>query len=731
MAVDMSKFIGRFVEESRERIAQLIAGIGAFDIAEAREGEGSAVGGVDELFRAAHTIKGSAKMLGQAGIGETAHRLEDLLDALRSGRLKTSSEAIQALYRGADGLSSLVERLASGEKNPPADEAVLKALAAVIGTEEASPEVESREKAAAPVGSIAALAATEASTVQAQIVPESVRVRIEKLDELVRLTGEALAARAQALSRSAELAAIEHMAFPATASDTDRLRMIRERIGQYRRKLRADALAREDLDGELHAAALAMRMLPLSIVFEPAARMAREIARSLGKEIECAVSGEGIELDRQIIDRLGEPLLHLLRNAIDHGIEAPELRESKGKPRRGRIGLSARRAEGSVYIEVSDDGGGLDIEAIREKALRVKIVTPDKAATLSTREISDLIFLPGFSTSPMITDLSGRGVGLDVVRKTVVESLKGTIFVDSTPGTGVSFRLRLPPTLAIMRVLFARSGEAIFAFASHDVTGVVDIDPKAILDIAGGKAAIIRNEFVPVMALAEALSLPETSEAFSRSGGQAGADAGLRLLVVNDGSERLALAIDSLVDEREAVVKPLPPHMRGVSLVSGIVTIGSNELICLLNAPALVGSARRERVSSPARDSAVASRARKAEILVIDDSLNTREIERDVLESHGYRITLAEDGTDGLAKALAKKFDAVLTDVEMPGLDGFALTERLRAEEAYRDAPIVILTSRSREEDRRRGIRAGADAYIVKGDFEQGGLLETLRSLGL
>ncbi len=741
MAVDLRKFVERFIEEARERLGILMEGIRALD------GGAPVQDGIDTMFRAVHTIKGSARMLGQKGIGETAHGLEDLLDAIRRG-FPASPDTVKLLYRAADGLSALVERLAGGEERPPADKVILEGIEAALAAPkgetgptplrgarpEPGPAPEGADATATRLDGAAAqsgeagprpleAARTGGATEGSPRLSDSVRVKVDKLDELARLASESLAARARMETRLAELASIEKTVFPASVEAPERLRLLRERIGRFRKELRAELLSREAVEGELHRAVLAMRMLPLSIVFEPAARMAREIALSLGKEIECVVSGSDIELDRQIIDRLGEPLLHLIRNAIDHGIEETSLRAASGKPPRGRIGISARQAEGSVLIEVGDDGAGLHLEAIRDKALRARLIEPDKAATLSAREIADIIFRPGFSTSPIVTDLSGRGVGLDAVRSTVVEGLKGSIGVESAPGKGVRFILRLPPSLAVMRVLFARTGSATFGFAAQDVSAVIDIDEGGVIEVAGGRVANIRDEFVPLVSLAETLALPAEKSRGPRR-------AGLRLVVVNDGSERLAFTIDELEDEREVVVKPLPAHMRSLALVSGMIATGSNELVCLLNAPALVGRTRAARLGTQPGDSGKAEE-RQAEILIVDDSLNTREIERDVLEAHGYRITLAEDGLDGLAKALGRRFDAVLTDVEMPRMDGFALTERLRAEEAYHDAPIIILTSRSRDEDRRKGIRAGADAYIVKGDFDQGSLLETLRSLGI
>lgn len=738
MAPDLKKFLGRFVEEARERLAGLRGGLRAL------EGGSADRETLDALFRSAHTIKGSAKMLGQGGIGETAHSLEDLLEALRSEKLSADEALLAGLRRGTEALAELVERLAGGEERPAADTAALAAMAGLLAPARLPSTAEVREPAeadegaegssarpghAAPPPSVAAK--TETAPLPPSAAPktetaprsglggESVRVRLAKLDEMLRLSGEALAARARTAARLEELASIERMAFPAGMGEAERLRAFRERLGRFRRELRADFLAREDLETELHGAALALRMLPLSLVFEPTERMARELGRELGKELDCLCEGGEIELDRELIDGLGEPLLHLVRNAIDHGIEDPGRRESLGKSRRGRLRIGARQAEGSVIVEVEDDGGGLPLEAIRDKALRLRLLEPERAAGLGPRELAELIFLPGLSTSPIVTELSGRGVGLDAVRKAVVEGLRGGIAVETEAGRGTRFSLSLPPTLASMRVLFVRASGRDFAFAARDVAGILSLGEEELFTVAGGRAAVFRDEFVAVAKLGERLGLPSPAR-------PSPAGTRLRLLVLDEGSERLALEIDELLDEGEAVVKPLPPQLRGLGPAAGFIERGDGALLCLLNARALLRASRETRVGAPGP-----GEAGGAEILIVDDSLNTREIERDVLEAHGYRITLAEDGAEGLELALARRFDAVLTDVEMPRMDGFELTARLRAEEAYRDAPIVILTSRSREEDRRRGVRAGADAYIVKGDFDQGSLLETLRGLGL
>jgi CheY-like chemotaxis protein len=348
---------------------------------------------------------------------------------------------------------------------------------------------------------------------------------------------------------------------------------------------------------------------------------------------------------------------------------------------------------------------------------------------MSDQEVVDLIFLPGFSTSAIITDISGRGVGMDVVKQSIVDDLQGAVSVETRPGAGTTFALRLPLSLAMMRVLLVEVAGLPFGFTAQYVTELIRVPHAEMLTVAQRQAVIIRNEFVPVVPLADLLAIPQRNLPRNPSAATQPAPGrlGMLLVVVRVRNEKLALAVDELQDERDMVIKPLPAHMRRLPTVSGMVVTGRNELVSVLHAPALLELARRAR--GPAAPAEVAGEGGGYRVLVVDDSLNTREIEKDVLEAWGYRVTLAEDGLDGLRKARAGEFDAVLTDVEMPNMDGFTLTARLREEEKYRDTPIVIITSREKEEDKRRGIQVGADAYIVKGDFEQGSLVDTLRSL--
>jgi len=311
--------------------------------------------------------------------------------------------------------------------------------------------------------------------------------------------------------------------------------------------------------------------------------------------------------------------------------------------------------------------------------VRKGFLTEEKAAALSEQEVVDLIFLPGFSTSPIITDISGRGVGMDVVKRCIVDDLRGVVNVESRPGAGTTFTLRLPLSLAMMRVLLVEVGGIPFGFSAQYVAELLRMPHSELLNVAERQAVIIRNEFVPVVTLEDMLRIPPQH---IRNTSRSKKIEGLLLLVVRLRSEKLAFVVDDLLDERDMVIKPLPEHMRRLTMVSGMVTTGKNELVDILHVPVLFDMARSARGEALRHRAETAPDQNEAplRVLVVDDSLNTREIEKDVLEAHGYLVTLAEDGLDGLRKAQSEDFDAVLTDVEMPNMDGFTLTERLRQE---------------------------------------------------
>ncbi len=447
MAIDPKRFIGMFVADSRDNLVRLGDGLTALA---ANTGDAEVI---NTLFRAAHTIKGSARMIKLTTVTETAHKLEDVLGALRDGQIAVTPRLIDLMSKAADALSSLVDRVADGQELPPPDADLCAALtqASTLDGDAPAPVV------AAPPVAIHAPPVESSSDVQFR-APDTVRLHLSKLDDLIKLMAE-LNASHNRLMQWLSAIKIEEKCLAAGDSNTNTLVDHRRWLHGFFGGLRDDVLAQGLLMTELGGVALSMRMLPLSWTFEPATRLVRELSRSLGKPVECVASGSEIELDRHVIDRLSDPLVHILRNCIDHGIESPADRVAAGKPAQGRIHLSARQDGAAVIIEISDDGGGIPLDRVRAKAVQKGLVDAERAQGLSEAQLIDLIFLPGFSTSAIITDLSGRGVGMDVVKKTILDELRGIVTVETRAGQGTLFRIRLPVSLSMMRVLVCQSGD--------------------------------------------------------------------------------------------------------------------------------------------------------------------------------------------------------------------------------------------------------------------------------
>jgi two-component system chemotaxis sensor kinase CheA len=719
MVIDLSKFIRRFIEETRDHLDRFRDGLNHLDQGTVSKDI------IDELFRAAHTIKGSARMLKLASIAELAHYLEDALSALRENHALFNPSLSHLFHQTITALDEMVRLLATHEQAddlPPCDKALCQQLTnAAQGQLAASPPpapvIEPPSKPTADQSATAA--PPEASPKIATVtLSETVRIRLTHLDALINLIGDIVSQHERLRLWSYK---IDHLG----QDHSEPLpRPWQSMIHDAAKMMKEDMQHQQMLIEQLHDNALALRLLPLAIVFEPVAHLIRDLAQSIGKQVRCQIDGAHIELDRQMIDQLADPLVHLLRNAIDHGIETPERRRARGKPLQGQLHLRARQEGSSVVIEISDDGGGISLAAIREKVVRKGLLTVEQAAKIADHDLLEYIFLPGFSTNQLITDLSGRGVGMDVVKQCIVNNLHGSIDIRTDLHKGTTFALRLPLSLAMMRVLLVMAAGHLLAFTAQYIVGLARVTPDSLLTIADRHAVIIGNEFIPVFDLAALLKLPPVIPEYQYHGKPEPV-----FVIIQIRQDKFALQVDQLVDERDMVIKALPEHLRRLPLVAGMVSTPDQTLVSILHLPKLLHLARHLRYQPPATTSAATATASAWHLLVVDDSLNTREVEKEVLEAHGYRVTLAKDGLDGLTKALAQSFDAILTDVEMPNMDGFTLTERLRQESQYQSTPIVIVTSRETEQDKQRGVQVGADAYILKGDFDQNNLITTLHAL--
>jgi chemotaxis protein histidine kinase CheA/CheY-like chemotaxis protein len=784
MAIDLMKFLARFIEEAREHINGLNQGLLSL---EKNPGDTEVL---NAIFRAAHTLKGSSRMMKLMPISEVAHKLEEVLEGLRSGRIKLSKELSNILFEGIDVLSDMVEKTASGAhlsddtqairsaleraahdgpvlvkaSGAPADrgETEKRAAANAIGAcgsedsseglsdsagvaissaqpSPASPPVEPPGPSPLP-SSRAAVREDDVrprddrpAATRAKGLDHTIRVNTEKLDGLIKLAGEMVSTHGLLKQRLLEIKKMENVARKCVelsahvgngngaavqAETVQSMRSLHRGLKQLVLSVTDDVNVQEHLTLDLQENALCMRMLPLSTLFDSFRRVVRDLSASLEKEINFITEGGETELDKKMIEKLGDPIIHMIRNGIDHGIETPEERLEAGKPAEGTLRLSACYEGESVLIELSDDGAGIWLEKLKDGCRRKRIFDDNTLNAMQESELVNLIFYPGFSTSEIITDISGRGVGMDVVKRNIVEHLKGSIQVETKEGKGTTFRIRLLLTLAIMHVLLVSVSGMVLALPASSVSEVVRVAESEIIDVVDKKAARVREQIIPVVNLHDVLELPRAPVANER---------GLLILIVAVGGERLGLVVDALLNEENVVMKPLPPHMQDIRLVSGVTTSGGNEVINVLNISEVFEAARDMKYVKRAEGSGKRETG-AINILVVDDSLNTREIEKSILESYGYSVTMAADGMEALEKTAGFRYDVIVTDVEMPRLDGFSLTERLRKDDMYKDTPIILVTSRDRESDKRRGIQVGANAYIVKGAFDQSNLVDTIRN---
>lgn len=709
-----SPFLSGFVQEARERIDRLNQGLLALEAnPEDREA-------FQEVVREAHTLKGAARMVGLPSIGALAHKMEDILAMVERGRTSLQGSLFDRLFEALDLLSQRVERIARGEGEAPDLEEACRRLEAAL-EEQGVPEVAPQREEVRPVY---------------QLLPErregTIRIALEKLDRLSNLVVESAVERMQAAEGRRGLQGLlllakqagrrwselrEKLLREGTAEAVrtyeDLERRLQEGLARLFEELEEAAVREDLLSEELRHEVMAIRMQPLNTVFQAFPRAVRDLARGFGKEVELVIKGGETELDTRIIEGLGEPLLHLLRNAIDHGLEPPGEREALGKGRRGKVAITASQRGGRVFIEVEDDGRGIDLRTVREAAVRRRLLSPEEAFSLSDAEALELIFLPGFSTSRLITDVSGRGVGMDVVRA-ALRRLKGSVSVETSLGEGTKVVLDLPLTLAMLRALLLQAGGQVFALSASSVEQVVQVEASDIRRVEGREAFRFEGQTVPLVHLGALLGLVgEVGETFP-------------VVVVASSGRRIGFAVDHVLDEAEIVVKDLGSYLGKVANVSGATILGSGEVALILDASELCEAAKGLPELRPSLLKEKALKEAPPSILLVEDSLIARDLERNILEAAGYQVEVAVDGIDALEQLEAGEFQLVVTDIEMPRMDGFELVARIRAKERWKDLPVVVVTAKESAEDRRRGIEVGADAYILKSAFDQGSLLEII-----
>ncbi len=473
---------------------------------------------------------------------------------------------------------------------------------------------------------------------------------------------------------------------------------------------------------ELQANMKKIRMLPLSAIFDGFPRMVRDIASHQGKEISLLISGEETELDKKVLDGIKPSLIHILRNCIDHGIEGPEVRVALGKQRAGTIRVSALHEADHVVITVEDDGRGLDIDQIKQTALKKGLISRDDLERMTDKEILNIVFMNGYSTSPVVTDVSGRGIGLDIVRRDIT-NLKGRVILTSQKNEGTKFTLALPLTIAIIQVLLVEVQDMIFALPMLPITESVKINSDDLSTLEGRMAILLREHIVPLVRLNEVLELPPARKTNGKTNKE------MTVVIAASLDSRVGFIVDRIVGEEEVFIKSLGKHLGKVKNVSGAIIMPTGDVVVVLDVADLIAHSVLSLPEVRGKEQAHEARRKEKRILVVEDAFSTRELEKSILETHGYLVDTAVDGLDALERMTGTHYDLIVSDIEMPRMDGFELCRTLKKKEGYKDIPFVMVTALQREEDKRRGIEVGAAAYIVKTAFEQTGLLDTIERL--
>jgi two-component system chemotaxis sensor kinase CheA len=464
-------------------------------------------------------------------------------------------------------------------------------------------------------------------------------------------------------------------------------------------------------------------MLPAASLLEIFPKVVRDLARDRGKEVELVTRGGDTEIDRRILEEIKDPLLHLVRNAVDHGIEKPEVRLSEHKPRRGTVMLAVTPKSGNaVEIIITDDGAGIDAQKVRAAALKTGAVSQEEAQRLSEGEALSLIFRSGISTSPIITDISGRGLGLAIVEEKV-EKLGGTLSLESRPNAGTTFRIRVPLTLATFRGILVRAGESLFILPTINVRRVFKVNEEEIKTVENKETILCDDQLISLVRLDSVLGLPPRSVTGERRDY-------VHAVVLGSADKRIAFLVDEILDEQEILVKSLGRQLSRVRNIAGATLLGTGQVVPILNVSDLMKSAVKVSTSrGRAATAAEKAATKRKSILVAEDSITARTLLKNILESAGYVVKTTVDGADALTELKAGSYDLLVSDVEMPRMSGFELTEKLREDKRLAELPVVLVTSLDSREDRERGIDVGANAYIVKSSFDQSNLLETVRRM--
>lgn len=730
------KLLATFQVEHNEHVKYIREGLAGFEAS-------SAPPDLDEMFRRAHSLKGAARAVDLRPLENLAHRLETLFARIREGALPLEPRIVKVIYHVLDASEDWLAAR-GGAQAPPEPAAALAAIDALLGTF-ARPQAVAKtpvEPAERP--------APAAPAPVAQI--ESLRVNAESLDRIVSSAGQLLT---ETLRQNHVTSELRHMSqqLTDTAGERDRARKAGARVFQqldsapelaaaarYVNYLdhqvnvlskqlstalqlqKQNAWALRSLAGELQREVRQARMVPAGNVFDSFRKMTRDLAREAEKAVDVHMSGLQVEADRIVLQALKDPVMHILRNAVSHGLETEAERKASGKRPEGRIDLAVEVRGNELTITVDDDGRGVNLARVSEIAIRKGLIAESDLAARPPEELMRLILLPGFSTSRSVTELSGRGMGLSVVAQAVAR-LQGAVDIGASKNGGTRITLSAPLSVASHRLLLVGCQDRTFAIPLHGIARLRRLTLAEVRTVEGRPVVDIDGDHLPIVSLGHLLNASEAKVSVNQNS--------LCVIEMRAGTRRLAVAVDAFLSERDAIIKDLPAPADGNPRVSGGVLLEDGSVCLVLNPTELVEGFRESSDALVlATDSEPAPREDTSlEILVVDDSLTTRTLEKSVLEAHGYQVAIAVDGLDALNYLRSGSVGLVISDLQMPRLDGFGLIEEMKRDPRLARIPVIFVSSVENPEDQARGMTLGADAYIVKRKFEQQQLLDTIRQV--
>jgi chemotaxis protein histidine kinase CheA/ActR/RegA family two-component response regulator len=740
MAIDREKFIQKYIDEGLEILFKVEALV--FDIKNGISVEDD----LATLLRSLHTLKGTSRMLEFKRIEELSHSLESVFVAIREQRIGFSENALKLILSSLDILNYGFGVLQNTKDDNFEINEYVKNLSLLAANEEYSLPITDKytsiKKQSADKESVLPQSAeterplsekegadkTQAVEKRKETKTETIRIPIEKIDEIIKSISSLRTLEIAAKNLSQNGAEIVNLMKdfsksineykkhnPVQAANFRKLERLGERLNSSLKNYVIDA---ENSIGTAYDRVISLRTLPISTIFDSYPRYVYHLSQELGKKVRLTIEGKENEIDKNIIETISEVFIHIVRNALDHGIETPQERLAAGKNETGKLSIICCRESGSMKIIISDDGRGIDLEKIRQKAVRSGFVAEAAAANLTKEDLINFIFQSGFSTSGKVSSVSGRGVGMDVVRE-CIETLKGSIIVDTIQGEGSKFTITVPLSIAALMGFPIECDGMKFIIPANFVEAILLLNRDEIITVVDKPEIKYNDRIIKLYYLNQILQIKKDVVNASDI---------IFVVIVRSYEDVAAIAVNNIDSMRAVILKTMPAFMENMSIFSGIVLNEDYEMVSVLHIPTVIKMAKRIKILD-FKKHAIEFEKLKKSILVVDDSLPIREIESEILLSEGYVVDTAADGAQALKAAKTKHYDLICTDLNLPVMDGFMFIEKIKKNEDLSKIPIIVISSKDNEEEQNRAYQLGASRYIVKNSFNNHNLLEAVSSL--